>query len=167
MFLKAKRLSKLALGPVLFFLCLITNGAWAADAEPWRQRFQVNLPVGVTEIGASIHGLHMLVIWICVAISVVVFGVMVYSMFVHRKSRGAVASNFHESTKLEIAWTVVPFIILIVLAVPATGTLLKVYDNKNADLDIVVTGYQWKWKYEYIDPEGNNVSFFSSMRTPQ
>lgn len=167
MFLKAKRLSKLALGPVLLFLSLITNVAWAAEAESWRRRFQLNLTPGVTEVGKEIYDLHMLVIWICVAISVVVFGVMVYSMFAHRKSRGAVASQFHESTTLEIVWTIVPFIILVVLAVPATGTLLRVYDTKDADLDVMVTGYQWKWKYEYIDPQGNNVSFFSSLRTPQ
>ena len=109
----------------------------------------------------------MFVFWICVAIAVVVFGVMFYTVFTHRKSRGAVASQFHESTTLEIAWTIVPFLILVVLAVPATKTLACHYDTKNADLDVMITGYQWKWKYEYIDPEGNNVSFFSALRTPQ
>lgn len=167
MFLKAKRLSKLALGPVLFFLSLITNGAWAAEAESWRHRFQVNLPVGATDVGAQIYGLHMFVFWICVAVAVVVFTAMFYTVFMHRKSRGAVASQFHESTTLEIAWTIVPFLILLVLAFPATKTLLQIYDTKNADLDVMITGYQWKWKYEYIDKDGNNVSFFSSLRTPQ
>ena len=167
MFLKAKRLSKLALGPVLFFLSLITNGAWAAEAESWRHRFQVNLPVGATDVGAKIYGLHMFVFWICVGVAVVVFTAMFYTVFMHRKSRGAVASQFHESTTLEIAWTIVPFLILLVLAFPATKTLLAIYDTKNADLDVMITGYQWKWKYEYIDKDGNNVSFFSALRTPQ
>jgi cytochrome c oxidase subunit 2 len=167
MYLKAKRLYQLALGPVLLLLSLVTTGAWADDAPAWRHRFQTNLPVGATDVGADIYNLHMIVFWICVAIAVVVFSVMFYTVYTHRKSRGAVASHFHESTRLEIAWTVVPFIILIVMAVPATSTLIKVYDHKDADLDILITGYQWKWKYEYIDPQGNNVSFFSSLRTPQ
>jgi cytochrome c oxidase subunit 2 len=92
---------------------------------------------------------------------------MFYSIYAHRKSRGVKPSHFHESTTLEIAWTVVPFVILIAMAVPATSTLIEVYDTADADLDVVVTGYQWKWKYEYIDPNGENVSFFSSLRTPQ
>jgi len=167
MYQKAKQLSQLALGPVLLLLSLVTTGAWAGEAESWRHRFQTNLPKGATDVGEKIYDLHMFVIWICLAIAVVVFGVMFYTVFAHRKSRGAVADHFHESTTLEIAWTVVPFVILVVLAVPATSTLLDVYDTKNADIDVMVTGYQWKWKYEYIDPQGNNVSFFSSLRTPQ
>ena len=167
MYQKAKQLSQLALGPVLLLLSLVATDVWAEEAESWRRRFQLNLTKGVTEVGEKIYDLHMFVIWVCVAIAVVTFGVMFYTVFAHRKSRGAVAAHFHESTTLEIAWTVVPFIILVVLAVPATGTLLQVYDTKNADLDVMVTGYQWKWKYEYIDADGNNVSFFSSLRTPQ
>jgi cytochrome c oxidase subunit 2 len=92
---------------------------------------------------------------------------MFYSIIYHRKSRGFVPSTFHESTKVEIAWTVVPFIILIFMAVPATTTLLNIYDTDDADLDILVTGYQWKWKYEYLNENGENVSFFSNLRTPQ
>lgn len=167
MYLRAKRLYQLALGPVLLLLSLVTTGAWAADAPAWRHSMQTNLTPGATEVGARIYDLHMTVFWICVVIAVVVFGVMFYTVYTHRKSRGAVAAHFHESTKLEIAWTVVPFVILIVMAVPATSTLIKVYDTKDADLDVMITGYQWKWKYEYIDPKGNNVSFFSSLRTPQ
>jgi len=167
MYLRAKRLYQLALGPVLLLLSLVTTGAWAADAPAWRHRFQTNLTPGVTEVGEKVYDLHMTVFWICVVIAVVVFGVMFYTVYTHRKSRGAVAAHFHESTKLEIAWTVVPFVILIVMAVPATSTLIKIYDTKDADLDVLITGYQWKWKYEYIDPKGNNVSFFSSLRTPQ
>lgn len=92
---------------------------------------------------------------------------MFYSIFYHRKSRGVTPATFHESTKVEIAWTVVPFFILIVMAIPATTTLLEIYDNDDAELDIVVTGYQWKWKYEYLNENGENVAFFSNLRTPQ
>jgi len=168
MYLKAKRLSQLALGPVLLLLSLASQLASAADTETWRKPLQVNMPVGATAVGQQMHDLHMFVFWICVAIAVVVFGVMFYTVIVHRKARGVTPAQFHESTTLEIAWTIVPFLILIVLAVPATKTLLDIYDTKNADIDVVVTGYQWKWKYEYIDPEGkNNVSFFSALRTTQ
>jgi cytochrome c oxidase subunit 2 len=128
---------------------------------------QVNMSPGVTSIGAEIYDLHMLIMIICVVIGIGVFGVMFYSIIYHRKSRGAVPSQFHESTKVEVAWTVVPFLILVGMAVPATSTLLEVYDNDDAELDILITGYQWKWKYEYLDENGENVSFFSNLATPQ
>ena len=128
---------------------------------------QVNMSPGVTEIGADIFELHMLIMWICVVIGVAVFAVMFYSIYAHRKSRGHEASQFHESTKVEIAWTVVPFLILIAMAVPATSTLLEVYDNDEAELDVLITGHQWKWKYEYLDETGENISFFSNLTTPQ
>jgi len=128
---------------------------------------QVNMSPGVTSIGAEIYDLHMLIMIICVVIGIGVFGVMFYSIIYHRKSRGVVPSQFHESTKVEVAWTVVPFLILIGMAVPATSTLLEVYDNDDAELDILITGYQWKWKYEYLDENGENVSFFSNLATPQ
>ena len=128
---------------------------------------QVNMSPGVTSIGAEIYDLHMLIMIICVVIGIGVFGVMFYSIIYHRKSRGVVPSQFHESTKVEVAWTVVPFLILIAMAVPATSTLLEVYDNDDAELDILITGYQWKWKYEYLDENGENVSFFSNLSTPQ
>jgi len=161
MHLQAKRLSKLALSPVLMLLSMLSTGAWAEEAQRW----QMNLSPGVTEVGAKIYDLHMIVLWICVVIGVVVFGVMFYSAFTHRKSKGAEAEDFHESTAVEIAWTVVPFLILLVIAFPATTTLLEVYDFEDSELDIVVTGYQWKWKYEYIDADGENVSFFSNLKT--
>ncbi|MDB2645163.1 cytochrome c oxidase subunit II [Luminiphilus sp.] len=128
---------------------------------------QVNMSPGVTEIGADIFELHMLIMWICVVIGVAVFAVMFYSIYAHRKSRGHEASQFHESTKVEIAWTVVPFLILIAMAVPATSTLLEVYDNDEAELDVLITGHQWKWKYEYLDETGDNIAFFSNLTTPQ
>ena len=127
----------------------------------------VNMPRGVTEVGHSIYDLHMLIFWICVVIGIGVFGVMFYSIIYHRKSRGVEPAQFHESTKVEIAWTIVPFFILIAMAVPATSTLLEIYDFEDAEMDIVVTGYQWRWKYEYLDENGENVSFFSNLSTSQ
>jgi len=102
-----------------------------------------------------------------VVIGVAVFAVMLYSIFYHRKSRGVTPATFHESTKVEVLWTIIPFFILIGMAVPATSTLLEVYNNDDAELDILVTGYQWKWKYEYLDENGENVSFFSNLATSQ
>ena len=158
-----KRLCKLALGPVLILMSLVSTGVWASDSE----RSTVNMPVGVTEVGQQIYDLHMLILWICTIIGLLVFGVMFYSIYYHRKSRGAKPASFHESTTVEIAWTVVPFFILIAMAVPATKTLIEVYDFDDSDLDIMITGYQWKWKYEYMTDEGEHVTFFSSLRTPQ
>jgi len=128
---------------------------------------QVNMSPGVTSIGAEIYDLHMLIMIICVVIGIGVFGVMFYSIIYNGKSRGVVPSQLQESTKVEVAWTVVPFLILVGMAVPATSTLLEVYDNDDAELDILITGYQWKWKYEYLDANGENVSFFSNLATPQ
>ena len=128
---------------------------------------QINMSPGVTAIGADIFELHMLIMWICVVIGIAVFAVMFYSIYAHRKSKGHQAAQFHESTKVEVAWTVVPFLILIAMAVPATSTLLEVYDNDEAELDILITGYQWKWRYEYLDESGESVAFFSNLATPQ
>jgi len=160
MCVKAKRLLKLALGPVLMLTSAVAL-AYGPEVN------QVNMAPGPTDVGERIYDLHMIILWICTIIGLGVFGVMFYSIIYHRKSKGAVAAHFHESTKVEIAWTVVPFLILIGMAVPATSTLLEVYDNDDAELDILVTGYQWKWKYEYITENGENVSFFSNLRTPQ
>jgi len=128
---------------------------------------QVNMSPGVTSVGAEIYDLHMLIMIICIVIGVLVFGAMFYSIIYHRKSRGYEPAQFHESTKVEIAWTIVPFLILVGMAVPATSTLLEVYDNDDAELDILITGYQWKWRYEYLDAEGENISYFSNLATPQ
>lgn len=150
-------------------VALMGSGAAQALDETAQvaQKSAVNMPVGVTHVGASIYGLHMLILSICVVIGIAVFGVMFYSIYHHRKSRGAVPAQFHESTKVEVAWTVVPFLILIGMAVPATSTLLDIYDVEDADMDIMITGYQWKWKYEYLQEEGENVSFFSNLATTQ
>jgi len=163
MYFEAKRLFKLALGSMLTLVSLASAGVLAADDK----LNELNMSPGVTAIGQDIFDLHMLILWICVIIGLLVFGVMFYSIYYHRKSRGVTPATFHESTKVEIAWTVIPFLILIGMAVPATSTLLEIYDTDDAELDILITGYQWKWKYEYLGETGENVSFFSNLRTPQ
>ena len=151
-------------GPVLFLgpTVLLGNKALAFSGDP--DRSKINMTQGVTPSSLEIYGLHMDIFWWCVAIGVVVFGVMFYSMIVHRKSKGAKAANFHDSTALEIAWTAIPFAILIIMAYPATKTLINLYDTSEGDVHIVVTGYQWYWGYEYLD---QGVSFFSRLSTPQ
>lgn len=124
--------------------------------------YGLNFQRPVTAIAKDVYELHMLILWICVVIGVVVFGVMFYSIFAHRKSRGHKAAKFHESTTVEIVWTAIPFLILVTMAVPSTATLLKIYDESKADVVIKVTGFQWKWKYEYPDQD---VSFFSTLST--
>ncbi len=156
---EAKRLCQLALGPVLMLMTAMAMAAGEASS--------VNMTPSVTDVGKEIYDLHMLILIICTVIGAGVFGVMFYSIIYHRKSRGVTPATFHESTRVEIAWTVVPFIILVAMAFPATSTLIAIYDNDDAELDILVTGYQWKWKYEYLNENGENVSFFSNLRTPQ
>ena len=129
-----------------------------------RAEWAINMPKGVTDLSQSIYGLHMSIFWITVVIGIIVFSVMFWSVIFHRKSRGAKASEFHESTLIEIIWTTIPFIILVVMAIPATKTLIEVYDADNAEIDIKITGYQWKWQYEYL---GEDVSFFSNLSTPR
>ncbi|MBD3618538.1 MAG: cytochrome c oxidase subunit II [Chromatiales bacterium] len=126
--------------------------------------WEVNMPRGVTEISNTVYDLHMLIFWICVVIGIVVFGAMFYSIVKHRKSRGVQAAQFHESTTVEILWTLVPFLILVGMAIPATKTLIAMEDTSNADMTIKVTGYQWKWHYDYMD-EG--IGFFSNLATPR
>ena len=121
--------------------------------------YALNMTKGVTPISRDLYSLHMIVFWICVAIGVVVFGAMAWSIIFHRKSRGAVAANFHESTMVELIWTIGPLLILIAIAIPATGTLLDLEDAKtNADINLEVTGIQWKWKYNYIDEDVQVIS---------
>ena len=124
----------------------------------------LNMPDGVTPISEEVKGLHMLIFYICCAIGVVVFGVMIVSMFLHRKSRGAKASDFHESTTVEIVWTVVPLVILIAMAIPAARVLIKMEDFSDSEMSIKVTGYQWRWQYEYLD-EG--IAFYSALDAEQ
>ena len=128
----------------------------------------LNMTEGVTDISNSVYDLHMLILWICVAIGVLVFGAMIVSMYIHRKSRGHAPAKFHENTKLEIAWTVVPLLILVGMAVPATRVLIEMYDTGGDDMTIEVRGYQWKWQYKYLDENLNNtLGFFSNLATPR
>jgi cytochrome c oxidase subunit 2 len=141
---------------------LAGGAAWAlAGAAQAVQPY--NMPVGATEISREVYSLHMIIFWICVAIGVVVFGAMFYSILKHRKSKGHEPARFHESTTVEIVWTVIPFAILIFMAVPAAKTLIEMYDTSDAEMTVKITGYQWKWKYDYVD-EG--ISFYSSLSTP-
>jgi len=121
-------------------------GARAAHAD-----WELNMPVGVTPISREVYDLHMLILWICVWIGVVVFGAMFWAMWHHRKSRGALPAQFHHSTTAEVVWTIIPFLILVGMAIPATKTLVAMEDTSNEELTIKVTGYQWKWRYDYLD----------------
>ena len=126
--------------------------------------YPINLVKGVTDISHKVYDLHMLIFWICVVACVLVFAVLIYSIFTHRKSKGAVPATFHESTTVEIIWTTIPFLVLVAMAVPATTTLLALEDTRDADMSIQITGYQWKWKYDYLDED---ISFFSVLTTPR
>ncbi|WP_256611428.1 cytochrome c oxidase subunit II [Vibrio ostreae] len=138
---------------------LISFAAPAISAE-----HSLNMTQGVTEISGKVYHLHMLIFYICVVIALVVFGVMFYAIFKHRKSRGAVAADFHESTKVEIIWTIIPVLILIGMAIPASTTLIAMEDTSQSDLTIKVTGSQWKWHYSYFDQD---VEFYSLLATSQ
>src|SRR5215471_8095359 len=121
----------------------------------------LNMREGVTPLSKEAYHLHMLILWWCVGIAIVVFGAMIYSLVKFRKSSGAQAdANLTHSTVTEIIWTVIPIVILVVMAVPAARALIKIEDTRNAELTIKVTGYQWKWEYEYQD---QNVKFFSTL----
>lgn len=142
---------------ILFFsLCFLTVKAYATPG--------INMPEGVSPVSREIYNLHMACFWVCVVIGVIVFGVLIYSLIKFRKSKGAVAANFHEHLGIEILWTTIPFIILVVLAIPATIVLQHIHNVSESQLTIKVTGYQWKWKYDYLD---QGVSFFSNLSTPQ
>ncbi len=122
-----------------------------------------NLPIGVTQLSRDIYTLHMEVFWVCVAIAVVVFGVMIYALVKFRHSQGAVAdTTLVHSTKVEIIWTIIPVVILVAMAIPAARVILFMEDTRNSELSIRVTGYQWKWQYQYMDA-GEGVNFFSTL----
>ena len=137
-------------------LMLATETANAAKSGDW----EVNLPVGVTDISILTYDLHMFVIWICVAIGIVVFGAMIVAMIKFRKSQGAEPATWSHSTAAEIIWTVVPILIIIGMTIPAARALIQIEDTRGTEMTIKITGYQWKWHYEYM---GEDVSFFSSL----
>jgi cytochrome c oxidase subunit 2 len=147
---------------------LAAQAAWAVNDLPGGPAVnQLNLHPPVTQIAEWQMGLHNMMLWICMAIFVAVFGVMFYSIFKHRKSRGAKSANFHESVGVEIAWTVVPFLIVIAMALPATKVVVAMKDTTNADLTIKATGYQWKWGYDYLKGEGEGIAFLSTLDPAQ
>ncbi len=138
----------------------------AAQAGAAWADYKWNLDPGATRMGQTVYDLHNLMMWIIIVIFVGVFGVMFYSVYAHRKSVGHKAEQFHENTTVEIIWTVLPFVILIGMAWPATKALLELRDTSNPDLTIKATGYQWKWGYDYLKGEGEGVSFMSTLSTP-
>ena len=137
-------------------LCVLAMFSASSAAAEWA----LNMPRGVTELSAETYYLHMQVFYWCVAIGVVVFGAMIYSIIKHRKSKGAEPATFSHSMTAEVVWTVIPIIILLIMAVPAAETLIKLEDSRSPDLTIVATGYQWKWHYEY---QGEDVAFYSTL----
>ena len=148
----ARRALQAAVVPLFALLASVAHADWGG----------LNMPEGVTILSKKIYSLHMLILWICVAIAVVVFGVMIYSLIKFRKSKGAEADKtLVHSTKVEIIWTVIPIAILVFMAVPIARTLIEIEDMGNVNLNIKVTGYQWKWEYDYL---GQNVSFFSTLK---
>ncbi len=129
--------------------------------------YELNLQPPVTKVAEQIYDLHMIMMWIILVIFVGVFGVMFYSIYAHRKSVGHKAEHFHENTTVEIIWTIIPAVILVGMAWPATKTLLNLKDTTSPDITIKATGYQWKWGYDYLRGEGEGISFLSSLSTPQ
>ncbi|MDO9423857.1 MAG: cytochrome c oxidase subunit II [Methylobacter sp.] len=136
-------------------LILMALGLGTAQAD-----YTLNLMKGVTKVSNDIYDLHMLILWICVLIGIGVFGTMFYSIYHHRKSRGHKAAQFHENTTVEIIWTIIPTLILIGMAIPATKAMIELDDVQDSEMSIKVTGHQWKWEYEYLD---NGIHFFSSL----
>ncbi|HIG42113.1 MAG: cytochrome c oxidase subunit II [bacterium] len=143
--------------PLLVFVS-VASADWSA----------LNMREGVTEISRQVYGLHMIMLGVCVVIGIFVFGTMIVSMLMHRKSLGVVPATFHDSTAIEIGWTLAPIVILVILAVPATTTLNAMYDASDSDIDIEVRGLQWKWQYTYLnDDPAKEISFISSLLTPE
>ena len=144
---------------ILAMAALLPTLAWAQSADP--KRWQLNMGKGVTETSQIAYESHMIVLWICVVIGVLVFGAMGYAMWKFRKSAGAVADrDFTHSTRLEIVWTVVPVVLLVLMAFPATSKLISIYDTRDSAMTVKVTGYQWMWTYEYL---GEGVDFTSRL----
>ncbi len=138
---------------------LITSQSVFAAADPW----QLNMYRGVTPVSKDIYYLHMVCIAVCAIIGVVVFGVMIYSLIHHRKSKGYKPASFHDNPRLEVIWSIIPFLILVGLAIPATRVLIRMDDTKQSEVTIKVVGYQWRWQYEYLD---QGISYFSILSTP-
>lgn len=143
---------------------LLLGALMAAPVAALASWGELNMPVGVTDLSSEVHDLHMRIFYVCCAIGAVVFGVMIVSMFLHRKSRGVKPADFHESTKVEIVWTVVPLLILVAMAVPAAKVLIKMEDFSDSEMSIKVTGYQWRWHYDYLEED---IAFYSALDAEQ
>ena len=147
---------------------LFAGAALAVGDSPGGPRVnEINFQPPVTKIAEELYDLHTMMLILCTVIFVGVFGVMFYSIFAHRKSKGHKAANFHESTTVEIIWTIVPFVIVVLMALPATKTVVAMKDTTNADVTIKVTGYQWKWGYDYVKGPGEGINFLSTLATPR
>lgn len=144
----------------LAVLAAIIAATWLILVAPALTGNEVNMTRGVTQQSVDHFDLHMIVLWICVVIGIGVFTVMFTSIVLHRKSRGHEAAKFNHSTKAEIIWTIIPVLILIVMAVPATTALVRMEDSSGAEMTVKITGFQWRWKYEYLDED---ISFISSL----
>ncbi|HSW92722.1 MAG TPA: cytochrome c oxidase subunit II [Gammaproteobacteria bacterium] len=145
---------------IILFICL----SWMTITAHAAPQCGLNMPYGASPISRQIYQLHMAAFYVCCVIAVLVFGVLIYSLIKFRKSKGAVSAHFHEHLGIEILWTTIPFLILVALAVPATIVLQHIHNTDNAALTIKITGYQWKWKYEYLD---QGIRFFSNLSTTQ
>ncbi|WP_233862082.1 cytochrome c oxidase subunit II [Paraburkholderia adhaesiva] len=166
---EAMKTIKRALSGVLALSGLLFAGAALAvgDSPGGPRVNQINLQPPATKIAEELYRLHTTMLILCTVIFVGVFGVMFYSIFAHRKSKGHKAAHFHESTTVEIMWTVVPFIIVVLMALPATRAVVAMKDTSNSDITIKVTGYQWKWGYDYVKGPGEGISFLSTLSTPR
>ena len=163
--MKTSMLNRLAFAALASAVSGLSSAQQTAASYTPSSRFNLQAPV--TTIADQIYDLHNMMLIICTLIFIAVFGVMFYSIWKHRKSKGAVAANFHENTTVEIVWTVIPFIIIIIMALPATRTVVAMKDTTNADLTIKATGYQWKWGYDYLRGEGEGIGFLSELATPR
>lgn len=144
----------------LAVLAAIIAATWLTLVAPAYTGNKVNMTQGVTQLSGNHFDLHMIVLWICAVIGIGVFTVMFTSIVLHRKSRGHEAAKFNHSTKAEIIWTIIPVIILVGMAVPATKALVQMEDSSGAEMTVKITGFQWRWKYEYLDQD---ISFISSL----
>jgi len=145
----------------LAVLAAVIAATWLILVAPSLTGNEINMTKGVTQQSADHFDLHMIVLWICVVIGIGVFTVMFTSIVLHRKSRGHKAAQFNHSTKAEIIWTIIPVLILVVMAIPATTALVSMEDSSGAEMTVKITGFQWRWKYEYLDQD---ISFISSLK---
>lgn len=153
-------LNRLKICKLVVLLCaLFSAQAALADRDNW----QLNMYKGVTPLSKDMYYLHMVGMVVCIIIGIVVFGVMIYSLIHHRKSKGYQAASFHDNPRLEVVWSIIPFLILVGLAIPATKVLIRMEDSNQSEVTIKITGYQWRWQYQYLD---QGINYFSNLSTP-